>query len=478
MEDNSLKEKTAKGLLWGGFSNSLFQILSALFGIALLHYLTPDDYGKVAVLVVFSNIAGHLQESGFIVALCNRKGIVHKEYNSVFWLSLFVSVALYIVLFFCAPFIADFYHEPILCPLARYLFLGFFISSFGIVQSAYLLKNMMAKQNGLISLTALILSNSLGIVLAMNGFAYWGIVTQSITSVLLIVLMKWYISPWRPTFNIDFRPAFSMFGFSSKLLLTNLFNQLNSQVFSILLGKFYNSGIVGYYSNARKWTDMASGMVTGMFSSIAQPALVEAGDKERVCRVFRKLLRFICFISFPCMFGLSIVSKEFILITVGEVWSRSADYLSILCIYGAFLPIVNLYTTLVVSRGKSNLNMISTIGQAIIIWSGLILLKSYGVQIMVYFFVTVNVLWILLWQYFANKLVGLKFTDVLKDIMPFLIITIVLFKIVVYLTLSIDNVYLSFLTKVLLAAVLYVSSVYLSGAKIMRESVEFIRKRF
>ena len=128
MEENSLKERTAKGILWGGMSNGLMQLMGAVFGLVLLRYLTPADQGKVAMLNIFAALASALQESGFIAALCNRKEPTHEEYNSVFWFNILVSLTLYAVLWFCAPLIADFYGDSDLTPLARVLFLGFLLS--------------------------------------------------------------------------------------------------------------------------------------------------------------------------------------------------------------------------------------------------------------------------------------------------------------------------------------------------------------
>ena len=132
MTEQSLKDKTAKGLFWGGLSNGMQQLLNLIFGIALARILDAEDYGMIGMLSIFSLIASTLQESGFTAALANKKNISHEDYNAVFWFSLFTSGLLYILLFFLSPYIAEFYHTPALIPLARYTFLGFFIASLGI----------------------------------------------------------------------------------------------------------------------------------------------------------------------------------------------------------------------------------------------------------------------------------------------------------------------------------------------------------
>jgi len=475
MEEKSLKERTAGGMLWGGLSNGLMQLMAAIFGLVLLRYLTPDDYGKVAMLTIFSAIACALQESGFIAALCNRREPTHEEYNAVFWFNLLVSASLYIILWFCAPLIARFYGIPELIPLARVLFLSFFFSGLGTVQRAYLFGHLMVRQTSICSLTAMLLSGIIGVVMAMNHFAYWAIVTQAVCFVLITQLMAWYFSSWRPTLNFNLAPAWRMFGFSSKLMLTNIVNICNLHAFSVLLGKFFGDHTAGIYSTARKWDDMASSTINGMVTSVAQPTLAQVTDDiGRYRQVFRKMLRFVCFVSFPAMLGLGLVAQEFILLAGGEKWRESGLLLSLLCLHGAFVPITTLYSNLTISRGKSGVNMGCTIAQCLAVWVGLILLYPYGLLPMVIYFVALNIAWLAIWQWFAWRLTGLTFMEALKDVLPFLVFTLAVLALTWWLTKGIENLWLLLISRILIAAVLYAGIMWVSGAKIMRETIHYI----
>lgn len=475
---DSLKEKTARGLLWGGLSNGMMQILGALFGIIMLNLLSPSDYGKIAVLLIYSGIASSLQESGFIAAIANKKNPSHEDYNAVFWFNIIVSAIVYTILWFLSPYIAEFNHEPVLTPLARYLFLGFFIASFGIAQRAYIFGHLMVKQQSIINIIALVLSNIIGVVMALCGFAFWGLATQSITYIAIVNLGNWYISPWRPTLNVNFSPAIKMFAFSSKILVTNLFNQLNSHVFSFLLGRYYNTNVVGQYSNAKKWNDMACFTISGMLNGVTQPVLAQVkDDEERYRNVFRKMLRFTCFIVFPCMFGLAIISREFILITVGEKWLDSAKLLSMLCVYGAFHPLHTLYNNMVISRGKSGIGMMCTISLCVCVWMGLIGMQTYGIEAMILFFIAVNILWMAVWQWFAWRMFRLSYIDALKDIVPFLAVSIFVMSVTYYATSAITSNVVSLLVKILMATVLYTGIMYIAKAKILREAISFLCKK-
>ena len=473
-----LKEKAARGFLWGGLNNGAVQVLGALFGIFLLRLLSPSDYGKIAMLTVFANLASTLQESGFMAALCNLKNPTHRDYNAVFWFNIMMGGSLYLLLYLCAPLIADFYHDADLLWLSRYMFLGFFITSFGTVQRAWLFRNMMNKQTCIIAIVSLVVSNVVGILMAWLGYAFWGLATQSLLFVSCMVLMNWYYSPWRPSLHIDLRPAWQMFGFSSRLLLTNVVNTLSSNAFSFLLGKFYGAHSAGVYGNARKWDDMCSSSINGMLTGVAQPVMAQVrGNRERSRQVFRKMLRFVSFVSFPCMFGIGLISREFLLIFTGPKWEESAYLLSLLSIYGAVFPLLTLYGQMVISQGKSNINMYSTMALSSLILLGLVLLHSYGLYVMVFYFIGINVAWLFVWQYFAYRLIGLRLWEALSDVLPFLLLSAACMALTWWITRPIESLWLLLLVKVVLAAVFYVTAIWISGARIMRESVDYLLHR-
>ena len=152
-EEQSLKQKTAKGLFWGGLSSSVQQLLGLLFGVVLGRLLDPADYGMIGMLAIFPAIASALQESGFVAALANREKVSDKDYNAVFWFSISFSAVLYILLYSSAPLIAKFYDTPELTSLARFSFLSFFIASFGIAPRALLFRNLKVKENTIISVS-------------------------------------------------------------------------------------------------------------------------------------------------------------------------------------------------------------------------------------------------------------------------------------------------------------------------------------
>ena len=183
----TLKEKTAKGLFWGALNNVVMQLIGVAMGVMMGRLLDAPDFGMMAMISIFSLIANELQNSGFKAALNNIKTPTDNDYNSVFWFNIAVGGVLYVLLFFSAPLIARYYHTPALVPLCRYAFLSFVFSSFGTAQSAYLLKNLMAKQVAKANLTATIVSSSIGVAMAWQEFSYWALATQANLYIALLM---------------------------------------------------------------------------------------------------------------------------------------------------------------------------------------------------------------------------------------------------------------------------------------------------
>lgn len=478
MAEPSLKEKTASGLFWGGLSNGVQQLLNLFFGIFLARILNAEDYGMVGMLTIFSLIAGSLQESGFIAALANKKNITHQDYNAVFWFSSGLSLCLYILLFLCAPLIADFYHTPELTPLARYSFLSFFIASLGTSQNAYLFRNLQVKQKTMSSIIGLIVSGIIGITMAYNGFSYWGIATQNLIYISTTTACYWYFSPWRPTLHIDLTPLKGMVSFSTKLLVTNIFNHINNNLFSIILGKFYSEKEVGFFNQANKWNSMGYSFIAGMVTNIAQPTLVQVSDdKDRQLRIFRKMLRFTAFISFPLMLGLSLIAPDLIVIAITDKWIESARILQILSIGGAFIPLATLYTNLIISKGKSNIYMWNTICLGTLQLVSMLLLYPYGIYTMAAFYIAINISWLLVWQYFARREIHITLLMAIKDIFPFFIIALATISATYLITQNLSNIYLSMITKILVAAILYIGIMWASNSVTFKECLNYLLKK-
>ena len=231
----SLKQRTAKGLFWGALNSGTTQVLNLVIGIALARLLSPEDYGIVGVLTIFTVLAGNLQSAGFTQSLINLPHPTERDYNSVFSFNVIMSLSLYIFLFLCAPLISDFFHQPCLVSVSRVVFISFLISSLGIAHSGYMMKNMMNKEMAIIGIAGLVSSGTVGITLAALGFSYWALAWQQIAYITVVNIGRYYyVKDWRPRLTLDFQPVRQMAPFALKILTTMIVNNFSNNILVIL----------------------------------------------------------------------------------------------------------------------------------------------------------------------------------------------------------------------------------------------------
>ena len=473
----SLKEKTAKGLFWGGMNNGVQQLLGLAFGIILGRLLDPSDYGMTAMLAVFSVIANELQSSGFKTGLINLREPKHEDYNAVFWFNILAGAAIYVVLWFCAPLIADYYHQPKLIPLSRYVFLGFVFSSFGMAQSAYLTKQMQIKQIAQCGMTATLPSSIVSVILAVMGFGYWALATQYLLYIAMNTLLLWFFSPWRPTTKVTFEPIRRLFPFSFKIMLSAIFTQVNNNIMNLLLGRYYGETNTGHYNQAYQWSSKCFLLVGNMLRQVDQTVLVGLRDeRERQLAVLRKMMRFTAFISFPLLFCLALVSHEFIVLAIGEKWAFAASLLPLLCLSGAFMPLSTLLTDSVISQHRSDIYLWSTVVLGVLQIAMMVGLWRQGIVVMVWAYTLLNIIWVFVWHFFVRRLMGYGLLAFLKDIVPFALAAAGVMLVTYFATQAISVLWLKLLCRVAIATLLYYAVMRLAGAVILKEVIGFFTR--
>ncbi|MCM1449388.1 MAG: lipopolysaccharide biosynthesis protein [Clostridiales bacterium] len=478
-QSSQLKTKTARGLLWGGLGNGAMQLLNLFFGVFLARLLSSADYGVVGSLTFFSAIAGMLSESGFILALVNRREVSDRDYNSVFWFNLVVSVAIYATLFFCAPIIAGFYHQPEMTAVARFLFLSFMVGALSAVPTAYFFRNLMVRQRSLIQIISMVVAGIVGVFCAWQGMGYWGIAVQTVLYSALNALLLWVMCPWRPGLTFDTRCLREMLPFSLRQLATSLFTHLNNNIFSLLLGRFYGMSLTGFYTQGSKWTTMGTGTITGMINSVGQPVMrCTTDDLPRLRRVFGKLLRFTAFVSFPAMFGLAIIAEPLIVVAVTDKWLGAVPVMQVLCVGGAFLPFATLYSNLFNAINRPDLYMWNTIVLGCVQLGCLLVSYPFGLMTMLYLYTAVNIGWLVVWGFLASRNIGFPLLAALGAIAPYMFLAAATMGLTLWATGSEAlTPLMQLFVRIIMAAAIYIGVLWLSGSVMLREALEFIRHK-
>lgn len=475
---STLKEKTAQGLLWGGLNSGIQQIVGLAFGIVLGRLLSPSDYGMMAMISIFSLVATALQDSGFRTALTNIEHPKHEDYNSVFWFNIIMASSLYVILFLAAPLIGEYYHTPRVVPLCRYAFLSIVIASFGTAQSAYLFKHLRAKQQAEAGALAVILSSLTGVGMAFAGMAYWSLATQGLVYVGINTLLQWHFSPWRPSIHgITFAPVRRMFRFSCKILATTIMTHVNNNVLNILLGHYFTPRDTGNYNQAYQWNTKCYSLVQSMVAQVAQPVLVSLnGEEGRQKDVFRKMMRFTAFITFPLLFGFGLVAKEFIVTAIGEKWLASAQLIQILCLSGAAMPLSTLFSNMIISKGKSGTFFWCTFTLGLVQIATMIMIWPMGIRTMVIAYTLLNTSWLLVWLFFVRRLIGYGYWMFFCDVMPFALAAAGVMGVAYVATMPLSNIIALLITRFIIAVVLYYVVMKLARVKILAECERFVKR--
>ena len=475
---STLKEKTAQGLLWGGLNSGIQQLVGLAFGIILGRLLSPSDYGMMAMISIFSLVATALQDSGFRTALTNIEHPKDEDYNSVFWFNIIMASSLYVILFLAAPLIGEYYHTPRVVPLCRYAFLSIVIASFGTAQSAYLFKHLRAKQQAEAGALAVIMSSLTGVGMAFAGMAYWSLATQGLVYVGINTLLQWHFSPWRPSIHgITFAPVRRMFRFSCKILATTIMTHVNNNVLNILLGHYFTPRDTGNYNQAYQWNTKCYSLVQSMVAQVAQPVLVSLnGEEGRQKDVFRKMMRFTAFITFPLLFGFGLVAKEFIVTAIGEKWLASAQLIQILCVSGATMPLSTLFSNMIISKGRSGTFFWCTFTLGLVQIATMVLIWPMGIRSMVIAYTILNTSWLLVWLFFVRRLIGYGYWMFFCDVMPFALAAAGVMGVAYIATMPLSNLIALLISRFIIAVVLYYVVMKIARVKILAECERFVKR--
>ena len=465
-------------MLWGGLNSGIQQLVGLAFGIVLGRLLSPSDYGMMAMISIFSLVATALQDSGFRTALTNIEHPKHEDYNSVFWFNIIMASSLYVILFLAAPLIGEYYHTPRVVPLCRYAFLSIVIASFGTAQSAYLFKHLRAKQQAEAGALAVILSSMTGVGMAFAGMAYWSLATQGLVYVGINTLLQWHFSPWRPSIHgITFAPVRRMFRFSCKILATTIMTHVNNNVLNILLGHYFTPRDTGNYNQAYQWNTKCYSLVQSMVAQVAQPVLVSLnGEEGRQKDVFRKMMRFTAFITFPLLFGFGLVAKEFIVTAIGEKWLASAQLIQILCISGATMPLSTLFSNMIISKGRSGTFFWCTFTLGLVQIATMIMIWPMGIRSMVIAYTILNTSWLLVWLFFVRRLIGYGYWMFFCDVMPFAIAAAGVMGVAYIATMPLSNLIALLISRFIIAVVLYYVVMKIARVKILAECERFVKR--
>lgn len=324
--------------------------------VALARLLAPADFGLIAMLLVFTSAGALLVDSGFGTALVQRQRTSADDETTVFLCGLGISAIVAVGLWLGAPLIARFYAQPTLAPLTRLLLFVLPLSALAAVPDALLTQRLDFRSRANAEVVASLCSGAVAIVLAWRGFGVWSLAWQSMVAVALRALLLFLYSGWRPRGRFCAASFRSLFGFGGYMLMANLLNTTSLRLQSLLIGKLFDSGALGYYTLAQSTQQAPTSFISGVLNRVGLPVFATVADQPaKLLGAVRFSLRIALFVFFPCMIGIAVAAKPLILILYGARWAPAAPLLTIMAVSATLWPLHVLNLAAIGAQGRSDL---------------------------------------------------------------------------------------------------------------------------
>ena len=478
MSQDNLKKDTVKGLFWSSIGRFSVQGVSFVVMLVIARILSPTDYGLVGMLSIFMAVAQCLIDSGFSNALVRKQNRTEVDNNTVFYFNLVVSFGVYGVLFVIAPWVSNFYNEPILKNLMRVLCVTVIINSLAVVQRADYTSRLDFKTQARASFFAAIISGGLGIFLAVRGYGVWTIVWQQIAASVVSAIFLWSFASWYPKLEYSWKSFRELFGFGSKLMLSGLLDTTYNNLYPIAIGKIFSAQTLGFYTRAQNFAQLPSSNITSIIQHVTFPVLSKLqNDDERLQRNYRKLLKMSAFIIFPMMCLLGAVSKPLIVILIGEKWAFCCVLLIPMCFSMMWYPIHAINLNLLQVKGRSDLFLKLEIIKKCMGLTILGISIPFGIIVMCYAMIASSLLSLVINTYYTGKLIQVGFFKQLCDLSVTLILSLLVFTIVFLAGNIVNNNWVWLIAGVILGATIYLGAASLLHFEELQTTIGIFKRR-
>lgn len=421
-----LLKKVSVGIVWNFAEQLSKKGIGLITTLLLAFFLTPEDYGLVAMMAVFIAIASSLMDAGFKQALIRLPDAGQKDYSTAFFANLALGVVAYALLFGAAPYIANFYDQPRLVELVRVAGLVVLINAFQVVQTAILSRQLNFKAQLAASLPAAIISSIVAVALAYAGFGVWALVAQMIASALFIVLFIWRLNVWRPTVYFSRESFVGMYRFGIFIFLEGFFGAIVKNIYVILIAKVFSAGVAGLYFFANKLKELVLDQLVKAIQTVTYPALASIQDDPvRLKSGYRKVIGVTTFLLFPALVFLAALAEPLFVVLLPERWWESVTFLQLLCLAALLYPLHSINLNILKVKGRADLVFYLGIYKKAMIFLLLFISYRYGVYGILIGQIINSILAYLPNSYFSDKLIGYPPREQVADFIPSLLLSLV-----------------------------------------------------
>jgi teichuronic acid exporter len=456
---NSLKSKTIHALYWSFLEAIGLQGVQFIIGIILARLLLPEQFGLIAMLTIFIAVSESLINGGFARALIQKKEATQTDISSVFYVNIAVGLTATGILFFLAPLIAEFYSQPILSLLTKALSFTVVLNSFGMIHYVILAKRIEFRTVTKVNLIASLLSGAIGVTLAALSYGVWSLVVQQITSTLFRTSLLWIFNPWRPALVFSLKSLHDMFGFGSRVLASDLLNQIFENIYLLVIGRIFSAADLGYFARAKSIQEVPTHTLSGMVGRVTFPVFSSIqDDRARLKRSLRKTLTILVLVNFPIMIGIAAVAHPLVVVVLTEKWTPCIPYLSLLCFVGLLYPVHLINLNALQALGRSDLFLRLELIKKVLIVINIAVTWQWGISAMIWGMLALSIISYYLNSYYTGVLLGYRIGEQLRDLLPYLSLS-VLMGIAVYSSglIPYPNYWFMLLVQITIGIITYVS---------------------
>lgn len=469
---SNIKSDTIRGVKWNAIGRLSTSAVTFLLGIVLARILSPADYGTVGMIAIFLAIAKTFIDSGFAFALIRKKELSETDCSTVFYFNLIVSVLCYGFLFVSAPYISSFFNTPILTEVVRVSSLVLIIGAFGSVQNSLLTRDVNFRSLAIANLISHIISGAIGIAMAYNGYGLWSLVYQSLSQSFFYSFILWVFSKWRPSFLFSWQSFRELFSFGGKLLGSRLLDTFFTNITTMAIGKFYTPQDLGYYSRGHGTATLPSSFLYSIIGSVSLPILSKLQDDDTaLLNVYRKYIKTCSMVIFFVMLLLAALAEPFVIAVYGEKWQPAVIFLQIFSLSYMFYHINAINVSLLLAKGRSDLNLRIEIIKKIIIAIGLVVSIPLGVLAICLASLFTSQLSLIVNTHYTRKLFNFGYLKQWKDFSPYIIYSLISCIPSFTLSYSSLNPWICLFIGGILSFIIYLSILFYTKDEALRELV-------
>ena len=443
-------DKLVSNFIWRFLERWGAQGVTFVVSIILARILEPEVYGILALVTVFTTILQVFIDSGLGTALIQKKNADDLDFSTVFWFNLVVCIVLYVGMFFCAPAISRFYNLPDLISVIRVLSLTLIISGVKGIQQSYVARNLLFKKFFFSTLGGTLGAALIGIVMAYNGYGVWALVAQYLFNNIVDTIILWLTVKWRPKRTFSWKRFKQLFNYGWKILLSSLLDTFYNEIRSLIIGKFYTSEDLAFYDKGKQFPEVAVININSSMNSVLLPALANRqNDLREVKLVTRKVIRISSYFIWPMMVGLAVVAPKFITIVLTEKWLPATFFLQVLCFTNAFQPLQTTNLSVIKALGRSDLHLKLEIIKKVIAVLIVVVSAFFGVKAVAIGALIYSLIATFINAYPNKRLINYSYGEQIKDIIPFMLMSIIMGIFVYFVGLLEMNTFFVFCLQIL-----------------------------